>query len=199
MTMDEYLSALASGLSQLPEEERRKQISYYEELFADMKEEGLSEAEIAEKLGSPEKAAEEILKEQPLPALIKSRVRPRKGWTVLNVILLILGAPVWLPIALALMAVILAIYIVIWSVVVVLFCAVLAILAAGIFGLFMAVFNLIPASFSALLILGVSLICLGLIVPALWLAIAATKGICKLTGRIARWIRSFFIRKDGVR
>lgn len=199
MRMNEYLSALAAELSQLPEAERKKQISYYEELFADMKEEGLGEEEIAEKLGSPEKAAEEILAEVPLSMLIKSRVKPKKGWTVLNVILLILGAPVWLPIALALVAVILAIYIVIWSVVVVLFCAVLAIFAAGIFGLFMAVFNLIPASFSVLLILGVSLICLGLIVPALWVAIAATKGICKLTGRIARWIRSLFIRKEGIR
>ena len=199
MRMNEYLSALAAELSQLPEAERKKQISYYEELFADMKEEGLGEEEIAEKLGSPKKAAEEILAEVPLSMLIKSRVKPKKGWTVLNVILLILGAPVWLPIALALVAVILAIYIVIWSVVVVLFCAVLAIFAAGIFGLFMAVFNLIPASFSVLLILGVSLICLGLIVPALWVAIAATKGICKLTGRIARWIRSLFIRKEGIR
>lgn len=199
MTMGEYLSALEFGLSQLPEEERRKQISYYEELFADMKEEGLSEEEIAEKLGSPEKAAEEILRELPLPTLIKSRVRPRKGWTVLNVILLILGAPIWISVAFALLAVILSIYIVIWSVVVVLFCAVLAILAAGIFGVFLFAVNLIPATVSSLFVLGLGLLCLGLTAPALLLTIAVTKGVCKLTGRIAKWIRSLFIRKDGVR
>ena len=199
MTMDEYLSALASGLSQLPEEERKKQISYYEELFADMKEEGLSEEEIAEKLGSPEKAAEEILKEQPLPALIKSRVRPRRGWTVLNVILLILGAPVWLSIGIALLAVILSVYVVIWAVVAVLFCVVLSILLAGILGFILFAVNLSAAAAPALLMLGLGLICLGLIVPALWVAVAATKGICKLTGRIARWIRSLFIRKEGIR
>lgn len=199
MTMDEYLSALESGLSQLPEEERKKQISYYEELFADMKEEGLSDAEIVEKLGNPKKAAEEILAEMPLPLLIKSRVKPKKGWTVLTVILLILGSPIWLSIAVALLAVILSVYVVIWAVVVVLFCVVLAILAAGIFGVFLFAINLIPATVSSLFVLGLGLLCLGLTAPALLGAIVVTKGICKLTGRIAKWIRSLFIRKEGVK
>ena len=198
MRMDKYLSALESGLTQLPEEDRKKQVSYYKELIDDMKEEGLSEEEIAEKLGSPEKAAEEILKEQPLPALIKSRVRPRKGWTVLNVILLILGSPIWLSIGIALLAVILSVYVVIWAVVAVLFCVVLAILAAGIFGVFLFAVNLIPATVSSLFVLGLGLLCLGLTAPALLLTIAVTKGVCKLTGRIAKWIRSLFIRKEGV-
>lgn len=199
MRMNEYLSALAAELSQLPEAERKKQISYYEELFADMKEEGLGEEEIAEKLGSPKKAAEEILAEVPLSMLIKSRVKPKKGWTVLNVILLILGAPVWLSIAIALLAVILSVYVVIWAVVVVLFCVALAILAAGIFGVVLFAVNLIPATVSSLFVLGLGLLCLGLTVPALLGALAVTKGVCKLTGRIARWIRSLFIRKEVVR
>lgn len=199
MTMHEYLSALESGLKQLPEEERKKQVSYYRELFADMKEEGLSEEEIAEKLGSPKRAAEEILAEFPLPTLIKTRVRPKNGWTVLNVILLILGAPIWISVAVALLAVILSIYIVIWSVVVVLFCVVLAILAAGILGIVLFVVNLEAAAVPSLLALGLGLLCLGLTIPAFLGALAATKGVCKLTGRIARWIRSLFIRKEGVR
>lgn len=199
MTMNEYLSALAAGLSQLPEEERKKQIGYYEELFADMREEGLSDEEIAEKLGNPKKAAEEILAEMPLPLLIKSRVKPKKGWNVLTVILLILGSPIWLSIAIALLAVILSVYVVIWAVVVVLFCVALAILAAGIFGVVLFAVNLIPATVSSLFVLGLGLLCLGLTAPALLGALAVTKGVCKLTGRIARWIRSLFIRKEGVR
>ena len=199
MTRNEYLSALAAGLSQLPEEERKKQIGYYEELFADMREEGLSDEEIAEKLGNPKKAAEEILAEMPLPLLIKSRVKPKKGWNVLTVILLILGSPIWLSIAIALLAVILSVYVVIWAVVVVLFCVALAILAAGIFGVVLFAVNLIPATVSSLFVLGLGLLCLGLTAPALLGALAVTKGVCKLTGRIARWIRSLFIRKEGVR
>ena len=199
MTMSEYLSALAANLSQLPEEERRKQISYYEELFADMREEGFSEEEIAEKLGSPKEAAEEILAEVPLPKLIKSRVKPKKGWSVLTVILLILGSPIWLSIAIALLAVILSVYVVIWAVVAALFCVVLSILIAGIFGFVLFAVNLSAATVPALLMLGLGLICLGLTIPALLGAIAVTKGVCRLTGRIAKGVRSLFIRKEETR
>ena len=199
MTMNEYLSALAAGLSQLPEEERKKQIGYYEELFADMREEGLSEEEIAEKLGGPEKAAEEILAEMPLPILIKSRVKPKKGWNVLTVILLILGSPIWLSIAIALLAVILSVYVVIWAVAIVLFAVVLSILAVGIFGIVLFAANVALAPIPALLVLGLGLICLGLTIPAFMGAVAAAKGVCRLTGRIAKWIRSLFIRKEEVR
>ena len=199
MTMDEYLSALASGLSQLSEEERRKQISYYEELFADMKEDGLTEEEIAEKLGSPAKAAREIMEEMPLPKLVKTRVRPKNGWSVLAIILVILGSPIWLSIALAMFAVMISIYVVIWSVVIVLFAVVLSILAAGVAGIVLFAVNIMSASVPALLVLGLGLICLGMTAPAFLGAVAAAKGVCRLTGRIARWIRSLFIRKDGVR
>lgn len=199
MTMGEYLSALESGLKQLPEEERKKQVSYYKELFADMKEEGLGEEEIAEKLGSPKKAAEEIMVEMPLPLLIKSRVKPQKGWTVLTWILLILGSPIWLSIAIALLAVVLSVYVVIWSLIVVLFAVVLAILLAGAFGIVLFAVNLKVALAPSLLILGLGLICLGLTVPAFWGFIAAAKGVCRLTGQIAKWIRSLFIRKEETR
>ena len=199
MTMNEYLSALADGLSQLPEEERKKQIGYYEELFADMREEGLGDGEIAEKLGSPKKAAEEILAEMPLPVLIKSRVKPRNGWTVLTVILLILGSPIWLSIAIALLAVILSVYVVIWSLVLVLFCVVLAVFLAGVLGFVLFAVNLKAALVPSLLVLGLGLICLGLTAPAFLGSVAATKGVCRLTGRIARWVRSLFIRKEETR
>lgn len=199
MTMSEYLSALAAGLSQLPEEERQKQIGYYEELFADMREEGLSEEEIAEKLGSPKKAAEEILEEIPLPMLIKSRVKPKKGWSVLTVILLILGSPIWLSIAIALLAVILSVYVVIWAVVIVLFAVVLSILAVGAAGVVLFAVNVVLAPVPALLVLGLGLLCLGLTIPAFMGAVAVAKGVCRLTGRIAKGIRSLFIRKEEVR
>ena len=199
MTMDEYLSALASGLSQLSEEERNKQISYYEELFADMKEDGLTEEEIAEKLGSPAKAAREIMEEMPLPKLIQTRVRPKNGWSVLAVVLVILGSPIWLSIALAMLAVVFSIYIVIWSLIVVLFAVVLSILAVGVFGVVLFAANVVLAPVPALLVLGLGLICLGLTIPAFMGAAAAAKGVCKLTGRISKWIRSLFIRKEEVR
>ena len=198
MTMDEYLSALASGLSQLSEEEQRKQIGYYEELFADMKEDGLTEEEIAEKLGSPTKAAREIMEEMPLTKLVKTRVRPKNGWSVLAIILVILGSPIWLSIALAMFAVMISIYVVIWSVVIVLFAVVLSILAAGVAGVALFTVNIMLAPIPALLVFGLGLICLGLTIPAFLGAVAVAKLICKLTGYLAKGVRSLFIRKEGI-
>ena len=57
MNKAEFLDALRRALSQLPPEELDKQIAYYEELFADMQEDGLSEEEAAAKLGDPAQIA----------------------------------------------------------------------------------------------------------------------------------------------
>lgn len=61
MNKQEYLSALGRWLRELPEDERKKQLAYYSEMFDDMLEDGLSPAEAAERLGDPVKLAAEIL------------------------------------------------------------------------------------------------------------------------------------------
>ena len=43
MNKSEFLDSLRAGLSQLPAAEREQNIAYYEELFSDMLEEGMSE------------------------------------------------------------------------------------------------------------------------------------------------------------
>ena len=101
MNKSEFLHILRSCLGQLTAEEREQNIAYYEELFSDMLEEGMSEEEAAAHLGDPEQIAREILAEQPLPLLVKSRVRPSGGWTALSITLIVLGSPVWLPLLMA--------------------------------------------------------------------------------------------------
>lgn len=113
MNKSEFLHILRQRLSPLPAEEREQHIAYYEELFSDMLEEGMSEEEAAAHLGDPDAIAEEILAEQPLPRLVKNRVRPSGGWTALSVTLIILGSPVWLPLLIALAAVLLSCFVVI--------------------------------------------------------------------------------------
>jgi len=61
MNKQEYLSALGRWLRELPEEERKKQLAYYGEMFDDMLEDGLSPAEAAARLGEPVTLAAEIL------------------------------------------------------------------------------------------------------------------------------------------
>ena len=127
MNKSEFLHILRSCLGQLTAEEREQNIAYYEELFSDMLEEGMSEEEAAAHLGDPEQIAWEILAEQPLPLLVKSRVRPSGGWTALSITLIVLGSPVSLPLLMAAAAVILSVFVVIWALIL----SVLAVALAG--------------------------------------------------------------------
>lgn len=56
-----FLKTLKKELRPLKPSERKKTISYYEESIADMMESGLSEEDVIEKIGSPQKTAQEIL------------------------------------------------------------------------------------------------------------------------------------------
>lgn len=197
MTKHEFLDALKGRLTQLPPDELEKQLSYYAELIDDMTEDGIEEAQAVEKLGDISKISEEILQELPLPVLVNSRVRPGGGWTALSIVLLVLGSPIWLPILIALLAVVLAVYITIWAVIVALFAVVLSIALSGlalIIGTAWIVGHDLPL---ALMILGGGVACAGFSIFAFLGALIAAKGLVKLTGMIARWIKSLFIRKEA--
>jgi len=195
MTKREFLDDLKSRLSQLPPDEIGKRLAYYAELIDDMVEDGMDEAAAVAKLGDVSKIADDILREQPLPTLVKSRVRPSGGWTALNIVLLILGFPVWFPILMAFLAVVLSVYVVIWSVVVVLFAVVFAIAASGLALIVGGIWDIISNPLTALMILGAGVALAGLAVFAFLGAVYAAKGLAKLTVLIAKGVKSLFIRK----
>ena len=101
MTKAEYLERLRVSLALMPPEEREAQLAYYEELFDDMLEDGMSEAEAAAHLGAPEDVAETLLAEIPMSTLVKNRVQAQGKPSALTVVLLVLGAPLWLPLLMA--------------------------------------------------------------------------------------------------
>jgi len=177
MTKREFLDDLKSRLSQLPPDEIGKRLAYYAELIDDMVEDGMEEAAAVAKLGDVSKIADDILREQPLPTLVKSRVRPSGGWTALDIVLLVLGFPVWFPILMAFLAVVLSVYVVIWSVVVVLFAVVFAIAASGLALIVGGIWDIISNPLTALMILGAGVALAGLAVFAFLGAVYAAKGL----------------------
>ena len=116
MTRAEYLERLRACLALMPDEEREAQLAYYEELFDDMLEDGMSEEQVAEHLGAPETVAEELLAEIPMATLVKNRVRAEGKPSALTIVLLVLGAPLWLPLLIAAFAVLLSLLISFWAV-----------------------------------------------------------------------------------
>lgn len=196
MNKQAFLAALRRGLSQLPPEEIEKQAAYYSELIDDMCEDGMTEYEAVKKLGSVEDIYRDILQNMPLPLLVKSRAKPKGGWTALSIVLIVLGFPIWFSLAVTVFAVALSLYIVIWALVIVAFAVVLSFAACALGALLVFVRALFSGAAPALLALGCALVLAGLAIVAWLLAVAFAKLIVKATGAMGRGIKRVFIRKE---
>ena len=80
MTKQLFLNELSAALHGLPREERYRTLSYYDELIDDRMEDGQSEEDAVESLGSPEQIAREILGEEEPPV---STGTGRKVWMII--------------------------------------------------------------------------------------------------------------------
>ena len=194
MTKTEFLDKLRRCLAQMPPEELEKQLAYYEELFDDMLEDGMSEAEAAAHLGDPAEIAKELLSELPLGTLVKSRVKQEKGWTPLAIVLVVLGFPVWFPLLVSAFAVILSLLITLWAVAISLGAVVLALGVSAI---------AVPIAVVTGAISGPPLILIGAALAAAGLCVLGALGIPPLfraMGRLCRgiWrgVKSIFIIKE---
>ena len=96
-------------------------------------EEGLSEDEAVSAIGTVDKIVEEIIGEIPLSKIAKEKIKPKRRMKAWEVVLLILGSPLWISLILAAFAVVLAVYASLWSVIVSLW-AVFASIAGCAFG-----------------------------------------------------------------
>jgi uncharacterized membrane protein len=199
VTKLDFLNALERGLQQLPQEERERHLSYYSEMLDDMMEDGMDEQQAVGTLGDVQTIAGQILQETALPVLVKSRVKPKNGWNVERILLLIVGAPIWIPLLLTLLCVILSVYICIWAVFLALFAAAGSIAVSGL--AVMAVpwltVPVLPLA-DTLLWIGCGLILVGLGILACLGVFALSKGFVRLTVLFARWVRTLFIRKEAV-
>ena len=196
MTKQEFLDSLQRSLSGLPPEDIDERLSFYDEMIDDRMEEGLTEEEAVAGLGTVEEIADQILAEIPLTRLVRERVKPKRALRAWEIILLVLGFPVWFPVLISLAAVAFSIYVVIWSVLISLYAVDLALAVSVVGGIALAVRALVqgqPAQ--AAVFIGGSLLCAGLAVLLFLGCVQATKGAVILTKRIGKWIKSLFIRK----
>ena len=196
MTKLEFLKKLDQELSQLPEAERRKHLCFYEESIDDRMEDGMSEKDAVEAVGDPAEAARQILEETPLHLLVKTRVEPKGGWSPLTIVLAIIGFPIWLPLLLTVFAVAACIYAVLWSLVLTAVAVALALLAGAVGCLLYPFFVAMTGMGSPVLFIGLGLAGLGLAALSAVGVWYAVKGTVKLTVRLAKGIKSLFIRKE---
>lgn len=186
MKKNEFMAELAIKLVGLPPEDSKRWLEYYAEMLDDRIEEGMSEAAAVASLGDPAEIVKEILAQMPLTKLIKNRVKPSRKLRVWEIILICLGSPIWLSVAISLVAVFLSVYISLWSVLIGCYAGVLGGLVGGVLGgLGAAVAFAMKGSIpSVLLMLGGAFACFGVFMPL-------TICLNKLTVLGVRWSKLF--------
>lgn len=207
MNKQEFLDALGKSLSGLPAEEREERLTFYGEMIDDRIEEGLSEEEAVRDIGTVEALTAQIVADVPFAKLVKERIKPKRSMKVWEIVLLVLGSPIWLSVLIAMLAVILSVYVCLWSVVIALWgvfaAMVLSAAACGLTGISLFVFSLVEAFGSVnvvgliwLVVFGAGLVLAGLAVFVYVGCIAATKGLGVLTKKIVISVKNKMVKKE---
>lgn len=91
-----------------------KSLEYYSEMIDDQIEDGIPEEEAVSAMGAPEEIARQILMDLPLPKVVRVKTKPSRPLRVWEIVLLVLGSPVWVPLMLTAVILFAVCYMVIW-------------------------------------------------------------------------------------
>ena len=112
MNKEAFLMELRGALAGLPAEDIEERVAFYSEMIDDRMEEGLTEEEAVAQTGAIQSIVSQTIAETPLHKLVKENARTRKPMNMGEIILLVVGSPLWLALGIAFLAVILSLYIV---------------------------------------------------------------------------------------
>lgn len=202
MNKSEFLAELRSRLVGLPQNEIEERISFYSEMIDDRVEEGATEEDAVAGIGSIDEIVAQILKDVPLWNIVKEKIKKKnkkkhrklKAW---EIVLIVLGFPVWLPLLIAAFAVILSLYVVLWSVIISLWTVFVSLAACGLAGIVAGVgYAILVKPIDGILLVAAGLVCSGLAIFAFIGCKAATKGTARLTKKMIFGIKHLFVGKD---
>lgn len=198
MNKQEFLARLRSGLCGLPQEDIEERVTFYSEMIDDRMEEGFSEAEAVAQIGPVDTIISQIVAEVPLAKLVKEKITPKKKLGVWEIILLVLGSPIWLSLLIVVFAVVLAIYVSLWSVIVSLWAVFASLIGCALGGIVAGMgFVFGGNGLTGIAMIGAGIVCAGLSVFMIFGCKAATKGILLTTKKFALWIKNRFVKKGG--
>lgn len=198
MSKNEFLQELAIDLIGLPQDDVERWLEYYTEMLDDRIEDGMSEEEAVASLGDPAKIVREILAQTPFTKLIKNKITPKRKLRVWEIVLICLGSPIWLSLAVSAVAIVLSVFASLWAVIVSLWAVELSLAVSGLGGVLMTFFFVgTGATHQGFLILGGGLICAGLAYFGFFLCKWITRYFLKLCELFLLFVKSLFVEKEG--
>lgn len=169
MTKEQFIASLRRELKKLPPEEVVSATEYYEEYFAEAldnpeltaEELAAEEARLIGEIGSPKAVAAQIKSEYASRVLSGDETTLKYKPTVGNkisaiwwIILGVLAAPVGIPVAIALGAVVFSLWIVVFAVVISLYAGGIGILAGGLAALVLGIIAIVSSFSTGLMCIG---------------------------------------------
>ena len=197
MNKEQFLEEIRKNISGLPQNDIEKSLDYYSEMIDDRIEDGLTPEEAVAAMGTVDDIAAQILADTPLPKLVKEKVKPcgiLKPWQIL---LIILGSPIWFALLIVALSVFFTLYVVLWSFVIVMYAVDLSFAVGGlaiiVAGVILMATGRIP---QGLFIAGSGLILLGSSILLLFVFNKAASGVVKLSAKIILWVKFLFVKKE---
>ena len=182
MNKFDFLTHLRAKLWSIPKEDAERSVELYSEMIDDRMEEGLSEEEAVAAIGDLDEIVRGIVGDAPAAVPVAEEApKPRKNRKTWEIVLLILGSPVWVSLLIAAAAVIFSVWISLWSVVISLYAAAVSLGAAAVGCILGSFFMFTDGPGVILLTLGAALVCAGLCILIFLVSNLAAKGMAKLT------------------
>ena len=196
MNKQEFIAELKKKLFCLPYQDIEKSVEYYNEIIDDSVEDGMSEEDAVASLGDIDEIVSQILMETPITTLVKEKVKQGRTLQAWEIVLLILGSPIWLSLGIAIFSVAFSLYIAVWAIVFSLFVVVLALFVTALALLIASVGFLFTKAFlQSALCLGAAFVIAGVTILLFLGSWYTAKGIAILTKMIFKSIKTSFTKK----
>lgn len=194
MNKEEFLKELELRLASLSSDDRNERLAFYSEMISDQVDEGKTEEEAVNELGGVDKVVNDIASDTPLLSLVKERVKPKRNLRGWEIIMLIIGFPLWFPILVVFILLCLLGYLLIWIGVIICYTIEVGFIAGAIWGLILFFASLAGGTFS-MTYLGIAILSLGAAFLFIFACIGITKATIKLSKVTIRNIKSSFLKK----
>lgn len=197
MTKLNFIMSLHDKLSGLPQNEIEERLNFYSEMIEDRMEEGLSEEEAVAAIGSVDEIAEQIVADTPLSKIAKEKIKLKRRLGAWEIILLVLGSPIWLSLLIAVFAVILSLYASWWAVIISLWSVFASLVGCALGGIASGIgFTIGISGLTGIAIIGTGLFCAGCAIFMFFGCKGATKGTFYLTKKGILALKKCFIGKE---
>lgn len=196
MLKSEFLKQLENRLVGIPKEDLNRTIDYYNEIISDKQEDGMSEEEAINSLGSIDEIVKNILNEIPIKKLVKEKLQLNRKLKTWEIVLLSATSIIWVPIAIVMFAVILVLYVCLWSGVISLGAASISCLASSFIAIIGSIDFVTGNVCNGLFLIGTGIASLGIGVLLGILTFKFAKIMVIVCKKIILKIKSLFIRGE---